>query len=54
VVAVKALDARSPAAAEVLVPWLLALGALFILTVVAMPRGVVGELLAWMERRRVG
>jgi urea transport system permease protein len=34
--------------------WLLALGALFILTVVAMPRGVVGELLAWMERRRVG
>ena len=34
--------------------WLLALGALFILTVVAMPRGVVGEALAWMERRRVG
>ena len=34
--------------------WLLALGALFILTVVAMPRGVVGEVLAWMDRRRVG
>jgi ABC-type branched-subunit amino acid transport system permease subunit len=34
--------------------WLLALGALFVFTVVAMPRGVVGELLAWMDRRRVG
>jgi urea transport system permease protein len=32
--------------------WLLALGALFVFTVVAMPRGVVGELLAWMDRRR--
>ena len=34
--------------------WLLALGALFVFTVVAMPRGVVGEALAWMDRRRVG
>lgn len=34
--------------------WLLALGALFVFTVVAMPRGVVGELLAWMQRRRAG
>ena len=32
--------------------WLLALGALFVFTVVAMPRGVVGELLAWMDRKR--
>lgn len=32
--------------------WLLALGALFIVTVLLMPRGVVGELLAWMERRQ--
>ena len=31
--------------------WLLALGALFVLTVVAMPRGVVGELLAVLARR---
>lgn len=35
--------------------WLMALGALFILSVVAMPRGVVGELLArWEDRRRRG
>ena len=33
--------------------WLLALGALFVFTVVAMPRGVVGEALAWMDRRRL-
>jgi urea ABC transporter permease protein UrtC len=35
--------------------WLMALGALFILTVVAMPRGVVGEVLArWQARLHPG
>ncbi|MFM8768446.1 MAG: ABC transporter permease subunit [Rubrivivax sp.] len=32
--------------------WLLALGALFVFTVVALPQGVVGELQAWLDRRR--